>query len=273
MKQKYLFALLIWGASLIGPARVHASFLSESACAGGQCNNVSSGLASISTGDLNALGQAWAEDFGTLKAYAEIDGTDPVAGNYVSVFGTATAVDRLYFPGLTSGTADFTFDLSGTTSLALQDGRMEVYLDAGNNPNSGTHYVLFRENAGEGACANCPDVPMQNQLTVSFDFGSFLDTDFAFSAFILCGGDPRHACNGSATADFLDTLKLTQIQVFDSNGNLVDNPVINSDSGFDYSALAGPQPSAVPEPALWIPMLLGCAAVCLFRRKMKQSVM
>jgi hypothetical protein len=47
------------------------------------------------------------------------------------------------------------------------------------------------------------------------------------------------------TVDFLDTATLAGVQVFDSQGNLVNDAIITSDSGFTYPSAPT---SAVPEP-------------------------
>lgn len=94
-----------------------------------------------------------------------------------------------------------------------------------------------------------------------FDVGIYSDQPFnlAMAAGVSAGlgmiaGTPVGMLNGIASADFQHTGRLAAVTVFDSNGNVVPDTAILSDSGFDYSHLP-----AVPAPPAAVLLLTALA--------------
>ena len=78
-------------------------------------------------------------------------------------------------------------------------------------------------------------------------------------------------CSASNLGNYIDTAKLSSVQVLDSQGNPLTKVTITSDSRFDYAALiSGPEPQPVPEPATWL--LTAPVAGLLFARWRARTV-
>jgi hypothetical protein len=150
--------------------------------------------------------------------------------------------------GQTSGTATFTFDLTGLVAYDIAYGRAQFGFSAGNDKNSATGYTLYRQ-ATDGAT----DIPLQPTLTFTLPYGpnGSLNYYFDIAAQINCYvlSNPHTLCDGNSTLDFRDAIKLVHLDVYDSAGNLVINPTITSDSGTHYADLTATSvtPQA-PEP-------------------------
>jgi hypothetical protein len=271
MRKKHLASSRILAAmGLLTAGALHGTaYLSELVCAGGSCNSSSSSVLTSwgeSTPLVTSLAEAWAQDYSTLKAYAQISATNLPNGTVDNVFGTATSVDRLYFPGQTTGTVDFTFNFSGTTSYNIAYGREEVDFSAGHNSSNLTNYLLYRQ-GNDGL----PNAPLVTTLKVTLSYNAFMDYQFTLGSQVYCEAltNPNQVlqpCNGSGTVDFLDTAKLVHIDVFDSTGQLITAPAITSDSGFNYSQFttAG---AGVPEPGTFLPVLLAGIGGWAFLRR------
>jgi hypothetical protein len=266
--------LVVWCVCMVWwTGTMSAASLSEQVCAGGQCQSAVYSLGNghpvsqllqfgQSGAAFNLFGQAWAQDYATLKAYASSTATNDPKQDIV--FGAANAVDRLFFPGLSSGSVDFVFGIEGQTSFALAAGRAELDFSYGPNTNIQTNQILWRQaTAGTGIT----NVPLQTSFTVTMTFGAFVDFNFTLTSLIQCSsGGFAPTCNGSATTDFLDTMALTQLIVRDSNGNVVTSPTITSESGFDYTHLPG-LTSTAPEPGTAVTVTVVIFALCLRRRR------
>lgn len=90
------------------------------------------------------------------------------------------------------------------------------------------------------------------ELGVDYD----IVTQFGVSA---RGGGPDGG--SSATADFAHTGRMQPVQVFDSLGNILLDPVIVAESGLDYLNPQGDTPAAVPEPDSLAALGLGLAVM------------
>jgi hypothetical protein len=93
-------------------------------------------------------------------------------------------------------------------------------------------------------------------VDIPFHFGMPFDYSFEFDLTAFATS-PLTPAVGYAEADFLNTGTLNGSIVFDSVGNPLSNPIVNSESGFDYT-----NPLGVPEPAsawLWAGMMVGMA--------------
>jgi hypothetical protein len=183
---------------------------------------------------LSASATSQARSYGELSMTGSISGTG-VVGNGHSLFAyianRVDASDTLHL-NVSSGTLRFIWNLSGSA----------VY----NENRIGGHPFLV-EFFGVGPLAPIVvDVPFTN--------GS-LSTLFTLEAYVACSTD-GYTCLGNANYDLGHTATLTQVQVFDSLGTLVSNPVITADSGFGYSAL-----TSAPEPAGFPILALSLAAI------------
>jgi len=100
-------------------------------------------------------------------------------------------------------------------------------------------------------------------LDFQIEFGVDYDllTQFGLST---AGGGPNGG--SSATADFSHTGLMQPVQVFDSLGNRMLNPVITAESGLDYLNPQGDTPSAVSEPSAVASFALGLLAMARLRR-------
>jgi len=91
-------------------------------------------------------------------------------------------------------------------------------------------------------------------------FGQFVDLNFTVT---LTSG--ANGASGIAGADFSHTGTIQAAQVFDQFGNLIPNPTITSDSGFDY---VNPQFAAsAPEPG---GLILAAASLLLIVRRTRK---
>ncbi|MDX2179598.1 MAG: PEP-CTERM sorting domain-containing protein [Bryobacteraceae bacterium] len=100
------------------------------------------------------------------------------------------------------------------------------------------------------------------------EYGLSLEAYFFCSYYSggLCAGG-YYDKTGSAFADLLHTATVSRVQVFDSKGNLVDDPGLRSDSGFIYPVNA----SGVPEPSSAALMVAGLGAFATgLRRRVRQ---
>lgn len=260
---------LLLALGLSGLPLLQGASLTQQTCVVGSClSTYTSGLLDFpkSSATYTADAQAWAQ-YDSLRAYATVTGiNDPGADQVVA---TASAVDRLFLSG--SGTVQFLYDVSGSITFALDSGREEVYVDAGPNSNLLTHYLLFRQSAGSVG-GIFPYKPLQTQLTLTFDYDGFLDYTIGFTALAYCyTSEFQSHCNGSGTVDFLHTMQLAQISVFDANGSPVSSPVITSQSGFNYSQFLT-DTSTTPEPSTWVLFLFAASSLALLRRLFQSTL-
>lgn len=252
-------------ALLLAVSALHGATLEQQTCNDGGCfSTFTSGLLSHpATGsDFSSLAEAFAIDYANLGVHAQLTATNHPVQIIVSAF--ATAQDRLFFGGASSGTVDFLFNITGQTDFALTEGYAELVVDSGlvGTPD---RFDLWREIT--------PDfigLPIQAQLpelmiTLPFSGAGFLDYRFTLSAVINCVALSSNICNGSLDADFLSGMSLSSITVRNEQGNIVFSPGITSESGFDYSPFLAGSPSEVPEPSTWI--LLGIGLCVLFLRR------
>jgi len=171
-------------------------------------------------------------------------GADVVAG------GSADAIitDNLTIAGSGNGFFDMTISEHGSFSSiggpgATVDG--EVVDELQISPNDGSS---IRECAVLIANASCTvEVPVV--FGSSFFFRDFFDVQV--TAFLG---------TASIEADFIHTANLGDFQVFDANHNLITDPTIISESGFDYSQL-----EPVPEPDTLAIIICGILAIWYMR--------
>jgi hypothetical protein len=101
-------------------------------------------------------------------------------------------------------------------------------------------------------------------------YGVLTDVSLAFSASAYVNpGVSSGLLNGSASAEFADTVQLTQVLITDANGNPVPGITLTSEDGYSYP-LAGA--NTVPEPSMLLPLALGAAVVVLFKRSAKPLI-
>ena len=259
--------LLMLCASVVIPFQAQPAHLEMLTCRDGSCGSqLGPGLLSYPGSGVSytTIAEARATDYATLGARAQVSGTKLTGG--IEVLGVASAVDRIFIAGTPSGTIDFFFSVDGSTSVALDAGYADLVFSSGpvaiTNPYDPSHDVrlLWREHA-DGTV-----IPLISNFTVSIGFAGFFDTRFYLASRVVCEASVHSpTCIGSADVNFLNTLHLNQIIVRDGSGNVVDNPILTSQSGFDYSRLLAEPGAEVPEPSTFALLSAGILTLGLLR--------
>lgn len=99
-----------------------------------------------------------------------------------------------------------------------------------------------------------PLIPVSTPFVNGQSIPIFIDLSF-WGQCCLDGGD-------SALYDF----SLSQLRVFDAQGNLVQNPQYASASGYSYPVFGGTQVTHLPEPGTWMLAGLGIGLLIAKRR-------
>ena len=243
----FLWASLM--ALSVAPSQIRGSAVSVTACAQNSNNivqtctsNTDGSLLSATTSASGRNGNSFVNtstasaagevvSFGELGVFASTSWNNPHNASLGdSAFAEASVSDVLHFAGLSSGTISFTYQLDGSSTQSL-DGQLGYsYYDL----------VILSQAFGEEYWTDV-DPPSSVTLTAAFS-GGVLAYSLQLEATVRTDNVIGTL---DETVDFLNTATLTGVQVFDSQGNLVNDPMITADSGFAYPSAAT---SAVPEP-------------------------
>jgi hypothetical protein len=242
----FLWASLM--ALSVAPSQIRGSAVSVTACAQNSNNivqtctsNTDGSLLSATTSASGRNGNSFVNtstasaagevvSFGELGVFASTSWNNPHNASLGdSAFAEASVSDVLHFAGLSSGTISFTYQLDGSSTQSL-DGQLGY----------GYYYLLMHSQAfGD---ENWTDVDPPSSVTLT---AAFSDSVLAYSLQLEAAVRTDNVIGTlDETVDFLDTATLTGVQVFDSQGNPVNDP-ITADSGFAYPSAPT---SAVPEP-------------------------
>jgi PEP-CTERM motif-containing protein len=163
-------------------------------------------------------------------------------------------------------------DMSMTASVRLTKADGSVF-----NGLIGT-YDCCNGPGGEPQTFSSDGHPVSNSLGNVEEFGSRLFLPMTdLSQLTLYFSATEQANTGatdanSVVANFFDPL---QFAIYGPDGNLIPNLAVQSQLGFQYSVLGGPDVGGVPEPSTWAMMMLGFVAMgfMAYRRKSKPSLM
>jgi len=114
-------------------------------------------------------------------------------------------------------------------------------------------------------------IPTTFTLTYSnLTYGVLNDLSLAFSASSYVNpGVSTGLLMGGSSAEFADTVQLTEVLVTDANGNPVPGISLTSQDGYSYPLAAA---NTVPEPFMLLPLALGAALVALHSRSAKARI-
>lgn len=242
----FLWTALV--ALSVTPSQIRGSAVSVTACAQNSNNivltctsNADGSLLSATTSASGRNGNSFVNtstasaaaevvSFGELGVSASTSWINPNNANLGdSAFADAFVSDVLHFGGLSSGTISFTYQLDGSSTQSL-DGQLGY----------SNYYLLVGSQAF--GYENWTDVDPPSSVTLEAAFsGGVLAYSLQLEAEVRTDNVIGTL---DETVDFLHTATLTGVQVFDSQGNPVNDP-ITADSGFDYPSAPT---SAVPEP-------------------------
>ncbi len=241
----------LWASSMalsVAPSQIRGSAVSVTACAQNSNNivltctsNTDGSLLSATTSASGINGNPFVNtstasaagevvSFGELGVFASTSWNNPHNASLGdSAFADATVSDVLHFAGLSSGTISFTYQLDGSSTQSL-DGQLGY-----------GYYDLLVGSQAFGN-ENWTDVDPPSSVTLEAAFsGGVLAYTLQLEAAVRTDNVIGTL---DETVDFLHTATLTGVQVFDSQGNPVNDP-ITADSGFAYPSTPT---SAVPEP-------------------------
>lgn len=119
---------------------------------------------------------------------------------------------------------------------------------------SGESFVGAAPGTAEDTLANilnsgstdAPSSPIQIVVPIS---GNIADLSFSLTALAECPSltalQRSEGISCAAMADYLDPLTITGASIYDSNGNLIPNATLVSQSGFSLTSAATPEPSSI----------------------------
>lgn len=247
-----------------------AASIAHLVCSDGSCGSgVGPGLTQnpLSGANFSTTSEARSQDFGNIGVRAQVDGTN-VNGD-IETHANVTLNDQLTVSGLTVGTVQFIYSIDASTTFNLTSGFTQLYVREGavSDVLAPIHLLQFQATPNLGFSGQIPTA--LSTLSITQSFNSSLTYTFTLTAIVNCYTPGANSqCNGSGEVDALSTMTLQQVVVRDSQGNVVTNPIISSQSGFDYTAVAT---SAVPEPATWSLIILGLSIVMFARRSKPTS--
>ena len=193
----------------------------------------------------------------------------------VSVAAKSMWTDGLPAPGITAS-AEATASFMDTLKISTGSQLVLLFDIAG----SGDVPAFFHdENCTAFCSSNFWEVfPPGGKFPIVYGFSPGVPFSFDIRMDTSTGATPGcndlvfpPKCSASNLGNYIDTAKLSSVQVLDSQGNPVTKVAITSDSRFDYAALiSGPEPQPVPEPATWL--LMAPVARLLFARCRARTV-
>lgn len=207
----------------------------------------------------NARGSS---DYGVLKNYASVSLSGDASGgafpSFLSVGSRSGFVDEYTFIGAEgAGTAYFIFSIDGNT--ISRNGAFG---------NSLFQYVPSRNGSLDwSAVQSFATADGEAVVEVPINFGTPMEMLISFYALAQV---LSWQAGASAEADFSHTAILSQIEVRNSAGQLVNDFRIVAASGTQYDA-NGVGAGAVPEPGSAPLLLAGLGAAAWLRRKRKQA--
>jgi hypothetical protein len=243
----------LWTALMalsVAPGQIRGSAVSVTACAQNSNNifltctsNTDGSLLSATTSASGINGNPFVNtstasaagevvSFGELGVFASTSWNNPHNASLGdSAYTYAIVSDVLHFAGLSSGTISFTYQLDGSSTQSLDGQGFSQYWLAMRSQAFGNRFW------GEGDGAPPSSVTLAaafsgGVLAYSLQLEAEVRTDNVIGTL-------------DETVDFLHTATLTGVQVFDSQGNAVNDLIITADSGFSYPSAPT---SAVPEP-------------------------
>lgn len=211
-----------------------------------------------------AWGQAFTWDYLTVTAPGK---TGTALAKITSSFhGSVYSNPALGLPGpcfsLTDG-GGATISTSGSClapSTGYSGAVADAYYDiAVNGATIFQNYSAYFRNY---SVLNHPTVTYLVPITFGTQFE--LEQELAAYVFVQAGsyGSPFDGpANANATSDFADTAQISQIQLFDNNGDPIPGFVISSTSGLRYTQEGISAPTSVPEPSSFAIVVAGIGLI------------
>jgi hypothetical protein len=231
------------------------------------------------SGGLNSAQTAWFPDHFGEFARGALNSTSKAQS--AGGFTYSATVESILIPpqqGMLQGdpgTFQLFYHLDGTVTIdvgqtfdplgnLLSGGQVDLAWDWSTAPTPFFNTGVHRDSLIQGwGGSKVSDVVNRDVIqTFPFQYGVlfYYETAVSVTANASSGAGPSE---GFAEGDFLHTGTLNGATVLDKNGNPITNPVVISDSGFDY---VHPRVSTVPEPSSAVPLGAGLGGLILALR-------
>lgn len=219
-----------------------------------------------------------------LNALTASSGASVVLSDTITALPSVTwsGQGRLRFSMLVEGGVSVSYSAPGTpdqASMAVSLGftcSRTIALGAGTATSPCTSPDFAAASPGSFALNGGRRFAGDEQFSDTFDFDINVQSGQAATLNLQTGlsaamgylyGTPVGVLNGLAVGNFLGTGKLVGVTLFDASGNVVQNPVLQSQSGFDYLSVNTAAVPAPPALGLLLTALGGLAARAGLRRR------
>jgi hypothetical protein len=206
---------------------------------------------------------------GEATATAEITFNDSVLNFKTFAQGTLRQALDSEESAFAAGVAILSDALTISSLETTDDGFYQLTFNLTGEGASGSGFgALAVSNNGELVYRNDNLVSAQSISTglIPMDFGTQFDLDIGFASVVAA--DDTSLIGTFGTADFRETLTLSEIEVFDQNRELVNDVTFTSDSGISYRT----EPVPAPSSAAGILTLGTLSAGSLLKRRYRKKV-
>jgi hypothetical protein len=214
-------------------------------------------------------------DFFAATAFSggSLSVASPFAFN-IQAINIGNMLDRITIPGAVgaTGTMSLLWHITGGVSASFQNGFAGAFLGISCNavnggPGEDCADSTFNFNAGDTAFDQIVTI------VVPIAFGVTTELQITVNLTASAGADGVIGVNSAASsADFSHTGVLTAVVVRDADGNVIPDPTIISESGFDYASVGSTDPgSSISEPMSLSLLGFGFAGLAFMRRKRRTA--